>query len=170
MTEHLSHEDIQIYLDGHASYREEPIKAHLRVCEQCKRAVEEYRRLYVALADPKGFHISPSLAEAVSKRLGLRSPAPRRSSYGDVLIAAVGIITAIALTLYLTDIRSVLGILGNVRPQFAQYASDLVASFRGTAEALGPDATTLVAGGIVLMIIGLLDHLVPRGRPVIRRP
>jgi anti-sigma factor RsiW len=167
--EHLSQEDIQSYLDGQASDLEEPIRAHLRACKHCRRAVEEYDRLYAALADTEGFHIPPNLEETVSLKLGLRSPI-QRSSYGDALIAAAGIVAAIALTLYLTDIRSVLGILGNGPPQFAQYASDLVAALRGTADALGPNAAILAAAGVVLVIVGLLDHLLPGVRPAVRRP
>ena len=49
MSNHLTEEQIQGYLDDQDSFDSKAIKEHLKVCASCQKSLEEYRKLYTAL-------------------------------------------------------------------------------------------------------------------------
>lgn len=63
---HLSDEELQIYLDGGAAAGAARLAEHLRECPACRKACDEYRALYVALADDSRVCV-PERAEAADR-------------------------------------------------------------------------------------------------------
>ena len=49
MSNHLTEEQIQGYLDDQDRFDSIAIKEHLKVCASCQKSLEEYRKLYTAL-------------------------------------------------------------------------------------------------------------------------
>ena len=49
MSNHLTEEQIQGYLDDQDRFDLKAIEEHLRVCASCQKSLEEYRKLYTAL-------------------------------------------------------------------------------------------------------------------------
>jgi hypothetical protein len=157
---HLTDEEIQDYLDSSPSSVDRTIEEHLKTCQLCKGALEEYKRVYAELKVDKGFELPPNFANLVLSRLPQKAPSRPHTNYAGIILVILGLISGISLMFYFVGWKYISqGITDILQPQL-----DFVSNYWGTMGRLLADLNIdfglLFLSGLILFIISLLDHII----------
>lgn len=161
---HLTDDEIQDHLDGNLTPKKRFVQDHLKTCEFCRKALAEYKSLYLELKDDKGFKLSRGFAQSVISRIPKAPAAKSRFSYVEALLVILGIIAVGLTALHLVDLRPLVQRITAVGlPQI-----DLVSALAGSTKRLLIDlhinSNLLLFSGLTLLIIRGFDHLVSAAR------
>jgi hypothetical protein len=124
MSNHLSEEQIQLYLDKQDRQNIESLEAHLKTCPSCMKSIEEYKHLYEALnMDPFPSLSNDFSEQVVSKISGSENS---RSQFFESGFTIAFFLFGIAASLYfvnplpfITNIaNNIFGYLGGVTLKF----------------------------------------------------
>ena len=169
---HLSDEKIQAYLDCEVGAERASIAAsmagHLRECPACQGAIDEYRKLYLALEDESSFALEMDVAARALSKVKPRERQERERDLVDTFAGALGIMSALGVAVWVY-VRLGGVVLGGAVPDLGQS----VAGFRGflahaaelsayIGSAIMPvihEIGTIVTAGVVIYLLLALDYL-----------
>lgn len=147
---HLSDEEIQFYLDGNPAMDLAPVAVHLRDCPDCRRAYDDYRSLYVALADDSRVSIPGHAAILEPARGGESERHAPATDRADTMVAAWGIGVAAATAVW------VFVKIGGLGPASGQLAGAFAESLHRAAELLAAFGSAIAfvdnGSGVVTMV------------------
>jgi len=164
--EHLTDEQIQDYLDGNLSEDMASLaQEHLEVCHQCREALKQYQSMYVGLKDGTGFELSKGFARTVIRRLPAEAEARSHSSVLNVLLAVLGVVVSLGVTLYLIDLRPLGKALSGLLPG-RELGAGLLDLVEGLLVGLNGNVEFLAIALLIFLLVAGLDRLVfqPRYR------
>ncbi len=168
---HLSHEEIQAYLDGLHSKEDSPptsIAAHLSECSACRQVFDEYRELYAALSDDSNLATAvPSIIRVPHTVASLAGKTPTRNGL-DTIVALCGAVIACVVAGW-----SYLGIAA-VRPgpdplasgfkEFGSYTYGALMSIAGALRPLSQEIDLAAVMACVIYTVLALDYVFVRRR------
>lgn len=164
--QHLTEDEIQTYLDGCSKEARQPIEAHLAKCPACRMLLNDYKRLYVALADDSGLVPVKNLPLVVAARLGQRPRPSRRRLPSEIMVGTAGIATALVLAFYFLDLSdAIVGFVTHL-PQLIRETLGQVTMLRDLTAAHGTTLILVTFAGMILTIVAILDTARLRRRPV----
>ena len=160
---HISDQDFQDYLDGNRPPNDSFIQKHLETCETCRRQLEQYEVIYASLSSNIEWSLPDSFADTVVARLSTKHEsrfALYRFLSSDVFLIFTGVVLSLGAVLYfmnyqvfLKPLRSVFSWKTGLIPVFEKLQS--------AGELFGPDGFTyLLSGGLILLIVGMIDRLI----------
>lgn len=158
---HLTDDEIQAYLDGTGPDLSETMESHISSCKRCRRSIETYRMLYIGLADAGSFEPVRDPAPAVLCMLGIET-SRGRSRPIEVILAAVGIVAAVAVALAWLDLGPLAGAIADLAGPLTGILSHAVEIARSYFGDLNHGVTTLLLGAAVLLSMVALDMFLPR--------
>ena len=164
---HLSDEEIQAYLDREAGAERASIAAstagHLRECPACQGAIDEYRKLYLALEDESSFALEMDVAARALSKVKPRERQERERDLVDTFAGALGIMSALGVAVWVY-VR-----LGGVVPDLGQsvagfrgflaHAAELSAYIGSAVMPVAHEIGTIVTAGVVIYLLLALDYL-----------
>ncbi|KPJ48628.1 MAG: hypothetical protein AMJ41_04570 [candidate division Zixibacteria bacterium DG_27] len=166
---HLTDEELQSYLDSDFTEDREWIQSHLQVCEHCREELVQYQQLYFGLSEDVGFELSPEFAESVISRIPEPAALARQRRFMSVFASISGAILGVAVLLYFTGLRPLLGFAEHIGHQIASFVISVSASFSELFSALNVNTHLLVYVAVVLALTLILDQIASyRKRPVFR--
>ena len=166
---HLSEDQIQTYLDGCDRDTKRSIEAHLADCPQCTALLNDYKRLYVALADDRDLVPVKDLPTAVLARAGLR-PRPGRKRFPiEIQVGVAGIAVAVLLAFYFLDLTDAIVRFAPYLPQLIRETGGQVTALQELTVAYGPSLILATFAGMILTIVAVLDSAGLRRRSIRRR-
>jgi len=149
---HLSDDEIQGHLDGNTT-RGESVKDHLRSCPRCAELVENYRELFLSLADDRGFDLPEGFAANVAARVVTSAKTNSRSWILDAVLIGGAMAACLITALIFIDFSTWL-----VELKHTLAMDSLLAH-------LGIKSNLLASAAAAMLAIGLADRLIT----VIRR-
>ena len=157
MSDHLTEEQIQSYLDKLESQDVESIEEHLQTCPSCIKNVEDYKMIYLAL----GTSPFPALSKSFSEQVILKITGQKRSRwyFFESGFTIAFFLFGIAASLYFvnplpyisTFINNLFGYLGGVVSKFLPELDGNVPIF--------------IVAIFIFFMIELIDKKVLRSRP-----
>jgi predicted anti-sigma-YlaC factor YlaD len=157
---HLNEEEIQEYLDGNLSRRKALlVERHLKTCLFCQERLNQYKSLYVALADDEDFELSRDFAKSVTSKLPAITNAPARANYVNTFFTILGSIIGMALIFYYVGLKPLSGAISHTLLSQYEFGSTLVASMKSFLVSLNGNTSFWVLAGLTLLVIVALDHL-----------
>ena len=161
----MSDSDFQDYLDGNCPPGDTFIRKHLKTCEACKHRLEQYSILYSGLKDDIAWSLPDNFADAVIAELPDKT-APLKAVYrflnSEVFLTFAGIAAALCAALYYIDFQAYLQFFYNVFKLEFDF-TPLLEEFTNVVTLLNPPGLSLLlSGGLVLLIIYVLDRFIIR--------
>jgi len=160
---HLSDEETQAYLDGGAGAKRASMAGHLRDCPACQGAIDEYRKLYLALEDKSSFALEMDVAARALSKVKTRGRRERERDLVDTFAGALGIMSALGVAVWVY-VR-----LGGVVPDLGQsvagfrgflaHAAELSAYIGSAVMPVAHEIGTIVTAGVVIYLLLALDYL-----------
>lgn len=164
---HLSDEETQAYLDGGAGAERASIAAsmagHLRECPACQGAIDEYRKLYLALEDESSFALEMDVAARALSKVKPRERQQRGRDLVDTLAGAFGIILALGVAVWVyVKLGGVVPDLGRSVGEFwgfLAHAAELSTYIGSAIMPVAHEIGTFVTAGVVIYLLLALDYL-----------
>ncbi len=157
---HLTEQDVQIYLDSGRTELAERVEAHIQDCDACRAAVEQYAKLYAAIELTGRKAADGSFADRVMARVAAE-PLPERSVQRNLywLLGVAGVPASLGLAvlvLYLTNTLSVTQafVLSNLT-----YVNSLFSSYVDTLAGIEVSPMLVVGSGAVALLGSQIDRL-----------
>ena len=150
MSNHLTEEQIQGYLDKQDSFDSKAIEEHLRVCASCRKSLEEYRKLYTALNTDLFSALANDFSEQVVSAVS-GSRESRWQLFESGFIIAFFLI-GVAASLYFI----------NPLPFLTNAATNIFNSLGGFATKILPELNGNLPIFIVAILIFLLVELIDK--------
>jgi len=159
----MSDSDFQDYLDGNCPPGDTFIRKHLKTCEACKHRLEQYGILYSGLRDDRAWSLPDNFADTVIAELPVKT-APLKTVYrflnSEVFLIFAGIAAALGAALYYIDFRVYVQSFYNAFRLEFDFAP-LLEEFTNVVTLLNPPGLSfLLSGGLVLLIIYVLDRFI----------
>ncbi len=166
---HLTDEQLQAYLDGTLDEAAE-VETHLASCPRCRREVELYRQLYVAIERDDIPDLSPGFVERVMDRL------PESTETADTEIIAPGFRIRDSLVFIVAIIAMIAGAVYFIKPMTLFRSVDDVAaapsladnqflsSFFKDLSGLHIDPSIIVFAVLTFVGIGVIDRILANRR------
>lgn len=104
---HLSHEDIQRYLDDEPGPDNAEIIDHLKGCAACRDSVSGYGQLYISLRDKESIRLSPAFTDNVMAKLPAKSPFTFWKKYMNTILIILGFTIGLIITTQYMDLSRV---------------------------------------------------------------
>jgi len=160
---HLSDSDFQDYLDGNCPKGDSFIRKHLETCEMCKHRFEQYSILYSGLKDDIAWSLPDTFADNLIAELPDKT-APLKAVYrflnSEVFLIFAGIAAALGAALYYIDFQVYLQSFYNAFRLWFDF-TPLFEEFTNVVTLLNqPGLSFLLSGGLVLLIIYVLDQFI----------
>ena len=175
ISDHLSDEQFQEYLDGVAA-ASELIERHLRDCPNCREALVVYKKLYTAIEQEPVPTLPIDFAEKIMARLPEMNAAPEsKSLFGrfrvrDSFAALLGLAAVIIGAIMFIDLPSL------VRPFVGTTAlphlpsSNLLQGIYNRLADVHVNPAFIIFAVLVVVGIGAIDHILAHreqhGKPV----
>lgn len=105
---HLTDNQLQDYLDGNIR-ESDALTAHVQSCPQCRRALETYAHIYMAIEKNPIPELSPGFVDDVMARLPEKTPVAETALAGrfrvrDSVVTFAVMIVAVAVAVYYLDL------------------------------------------------------------------
>lgn len=156
MSDHITEEQIQAYLDKQSSLEAIKIEEHLKICSFCQKSMEEYQEVFAILnTDP-----NTSLSVDFSKKLISAITAPQETKRR---LFESGFI----ITFFLFGITGSVYFV-NPLPFLINFANNFIIKLSGYADNFLPDLkgnyTIFVAALLIFLLVEVIDKKLLRSR------
>jgi hypothetical protein len=148
---HLADEVIQKYLDGDADINKSEIDQHFSSCQACRQNVQQYRQLYVGLADETGFMLSANFSDSIVSQLQ-KSKEKSYNFFETALLIVAGLFSS-GLFFYFTNLDAV------VLSILEKNVQQMTPLFENVGAILGGNLTILAFAFLILILFGFADKL-----------
>jgi ABC-type multidrug transport system fused ATPase/permease subunit len=161
---HLTDDQLQEYLDGNLN-DSDPCVRHLKSCPSCKRALDNYRTIYLALETEPAFGLSPEFVNNVMSRLPEEKTPAKKETRGrariyERIIAFASIAAVMAAAFYfinpMTLIKSVFGWTDQSFSSGNQILNILSGYFSG----LGLNPMMFLLTALTIITIAVIDYII----------
>ncbi len=160
---HMTDEEIQAYLERGASYMDQVFHAHLGECSECRRRLHEYRALYGALEEDRGFDLPSGFSDRVMTRIAAGSVERTERSWIGLLALAAGIVLALGVTAYYVDFGPMFTQFASVFKPGVQAGVQVIDDANRTVKSSGGNTVSIVLFSLlILAAIAGADHLLFR--------
>jgi len=165
---HLTDDEIQDHLDGNLTPKNRFVQDHVKTCEFCRKALAEYKSLYLELKDDRGFKLSRGFAQGVISKIPKQPAAKSRFSYVQALLVILGIVAVGFTSIYLVDLRPLGQRITAIGLPQLDLLSALVDSTKRFLIGLHINSNLLLFSGLTLLIMRAFDRLVfdARQKPI----
>lgn len=165
---HLTDEEIQDFLDGNIPEEKKYIQEHLRTCERCRNALQEYKSLYFGLKNDQGFELAARFPQAVLSKLPKEQTAVSRPKYYEFLLIIIGIAVAGYVSLQFIDLRPLIQAISGIQILDLRFISVFLGSFTNLLKALNINNSLIIFSALTLLIIKALDYIIlhPKEKPI----
>jgi len=156
MSDHLTEEQIQLYLDNKEDTKLSSIRDHLDSCPSCMRNVERYKQLYHALAvDP-----FPALSEDFSREILSKISGSQKSRYNifESGFTIAFFLFGIAASLYFVN---PLPFLSKITNSTLTYLGGITSKF---LPELNGNTPIFVVAILIFLVVELIDKKILRSR------
>ncbi|PJA30462.1 MAG: hypothetical protein CO189_00130 [candidate division Zixibacteria bacterium CG_4_9_14_3_um_filter_46_8] len=160
ITKHLADEDIQLYLDGISTTRDDFIRRHLLTCQHCQEELASYQQLYKELKDDFGYGLSAGFSERVSSKIPVSCRSSLVSQYSEIILSLFGVILGGFLAFYIIGAESVIKIFSNLNPIGFFSTDTTLNSLRFFSSILRADFHLILLAGLILIFIIAFDKII----------
>lgn len=162
--QHLTDEEIQDYLDGNLSEDNALLaRQHLETCPLCRKAVKQYQSIYVRLEDDQGFELSKGFARSVVNKLPAEAEAKSYSGIINIILAVMGIVVSLGITLRYVDLKPLGRALSDFIPG-PDLGTGLLDLLEGLLVGLNGNVGFLIVALLVFFLVAGLDRFVLQPR------
>ena len=156
MSDHLSEEQIQLYLDNQEIPNVKTVEKHLNECSDCRKRMEEYRQVYVALSsDP-----FPALPKEFSKQVVSRISGTSESKwqfFESGFIVAFFLIGAAVGLYFINPLPFLSNSIGNFFNNIGGYTTKFLPELNG-------HIPILIVAVLIFLLVEVIDKKVIRSR------
>jgi len=165
---HLTDEEIQDYLDGNIPEGDKYVQEHLRRCERCRNALQEYKSLYFGLKNDQGFDLAASFPQAVLSKLPKEQTARSRFRYFEFFLIIIGIAVAGYVSLQFINLRPLIQAIPGIQILDFRFISIFLDPFESLLKALNINSSLIIFSALTLVIIKALDYIIlhPKEKPL----
>jgi hypothetical protein len=161
---HLTDDELQDYLDGNIPEGDKYVQEHLRTCELCWKALQEYQSLYLGLKDDRGFKLPGTFPQAVLSKIPEEQIVKSRSKYYQVLLVIIGMALAGFVSLHFINFRPLINTISGIRiPRFG-FIYVFFHSFEIFVKALNINSDLIIYSALTILIIRALDYIILHSR------
>jgi hypothetical protein len=156
MSDHITEEQIQLYLDNKDDTKFSSIRDHLDACPSCMKNVERYDQLYIALnLDP-----FPALPEDFSRELLSKIAGSQKSRYNifESGFTIAFFLFGIAASLYFVN---PLPFISKITNSTITYLSEITSKF---LPELNGNTPIFIVAILIFLLVELIDKKVLRSR------
>lgn len=156
MSNHLTDEQIQGYLDNQDSFDNTYILEHLRTCTSCQEILEEYRELYTALnTDPYPALSNDFSAQIVST---ISNPEESRWQLFESGFTIAFFLFGIAASLYFVNpLPFIANAVSNIVGNLGEYATKFLPELNGSLP-------IFIVAIVIFLLVEIIDKKILRPR------
>ena len=164
-TRHMTDDQIQAYLETGASALDQVFHTHLNECADCRRRVNEFRRLYHTLSEERGFDLSAGFSESVMVRVAAAEADAKRRRWWNLLLIALGMLVAVGAAAYFMNWEPLVQSIVSVFQPSVERSAEVLGRTDGViGETSKGTILIIVFSVVVLAIVAGADHLLFRSR------
>lgn len=156
---HLTDQELQSYIDGHIEDKKET-EDHLRLCLYCRKQLAMYKIIFSELKTDSGISFSPNFAQSVIRRI--EAARERKIDFVESGLSAAAILVGMGLTLYYVNWKPVSEFFVEGYRNSIDYFESLSLVPHLPANWLGANTGILLCAGLILILVGWLDHALSR--------
>ncbi|TFG97777.1 MAG: hypothetical protein E4H13_10585 [Calditrichales bacterium] len=149
ITNHLSDEDLQAYLDAQTASEKDSIEIHLSKCAECRSQLQAYRQLYGILETDTAMGLSPDFATRVISTIAAK-PEHQVQKQENALIMAFFMIASAVGIYFLNP----LSLAMNASDKIFKTGGEVVAHWIGI---LNGNLPFLIAVVLIFFLVQLID-------------
>jgi len=161
---YLSDEEIQDYLDGNLTQRENEIKEILRKSSEDREKLAEFKLFYGALSEEPEFTLSPSFAQDISATVDEQKAERFMYRLSNFILWGTGAAAVVIVLIMFTDLKKLLGDFGTIFSESGGIFESVYMIYKNAVETTGLGSNTFLLIVFVIAIIFLLDRLISRAR------
>jgi len=146
---HLNDQELQAYLDGLSSDKQEGIEKHLKSCTQCQISLQAYREIYHVLKTEPMPHLSVHFAAEVAA--DMKSRLENRSQLKETILLLAFFLVGGGVSFYFVNpLTSLWDTFKEMFSGMLQFIDKLAPVFNG-------HASIIVIAVLILVLVGILD-------------
>lgn len=158
--QHLTDEEIQVFLDSKRSDQEMERNQHLKNCEICQRNLKIYQNLYVGLEKDPGFKLPRNFAKSVVSKLTEKQSAPFLSPSVEITLIITGILLALGTTFYFVDVKSLTGLIGRIALPKIAINTSFLQPIKNLLSDLNGSLILVPFAALALIAVALFDRII----------
>jgi len=163
MSEHLTDEQIQDYLDENLSQEQKTIiERHIQTCQKCQTELAQYRNLYTRLKSDVTFDLSPGFSIRVMKTIRAEARKAFLARLWNLLLPVLGIAVGIGAMIYYVDFKPFVKIFADSLNPARYVDSAVVSNLNQILVRLNVNLNLIVFAGLSLLVVILIDQLLSR--------
>jgi len=156
MSNHLTEEEFQDYLDKNTRLSSRDIEEHINICGTCQKSLEVYRELYTALeTDP-----FPALTEDFSAQIVSKISEPQESRwqlFESGSIIAFFLFGIAASVYFVNPLPFLTNVVNNIIGNLGAYATKFLPEFNGSLP-------VFIVAIVILLLVEIIDKKLLRPR------
>jgi anti-sigma factor RsiW len=146
---HLNDQELQAYLDGVISDKQEKIEQHIKSCTRCQNSLRAYQEIYRVLKNEPMPHLSVDFAAEVAA--DMKSKIENRSQLKETILLLAFFLVGSGVSFYF--VNPLPGLWDTFKEMFSgmlQFIDKIIPVFNG-------HASIIILAVLILILVGILD-------------
>lgn len=162
MSDHLSDDEIQEYLERADAEKGGAAGMHLQRCARCRRTLSSYRSIVTELGRETDFALSPRFTDRVIAAVTDDAPALFGIRISDTLFSTVGFIVGLGVSMLLVDFKSIGRALLSLNFKNMNVFPHVYASLKAFLGNMNVNAGLLAFAVFIFLLYFLMDQFIAR--------